>query len=51
MLPCVSFCCSPFTSDENIYKGRITVVAYVNDPADTPATSDHIAFATKEVEK
>lgn len=47
---CLHVCCSPFSSRDNIYKGRISIVAVVNDPADTPATGNHIAFDVAQVD-
>jgi hypothetical protein len=42
-------CCSPFASRDNIYKGPISIVAAVNDPADSEGTSYHIAFHVADV--
>lgn len=42
-------CCSPFASRDNIYNGPISIVAAVNDPADSEGTSYHIAFHVADV--
>lgn len=43
-------CRSPIRTIENIYKGRINIVAYVNDPADGLLSGKHIAYDVKSVE-